>query len=115
MSALDLFESLKPITPMRYEAGPLPFQKKSASVSRVIPSRSLPMRAAIVGNHLPRQCGIATSTTDLCDAVATQYGADGLLVVAVNDPQSRDSYPARVQFEITEGLVSTGRAVLRRR
>ena len=28
-------------------------------------------RIAFVGNYLPRQCGIATFTTDLCEAVAT--------------------------------------------
>src|SRR5690349_5354841 len=28
----------------------------------------LPTRIAIIGNYLPRQCGIATFTTDLCDA-----------------------------------------------
>ena len=63
------------------------FGKKSAS-SHVIPMPSLPMRIAVVGNHLPRQCGIATFTNDLCDAIAAEYGAAGLSVVAVNDPQS---------------------------
>ena len=68
----------------------------------LIPTRSLPMRIAVIGNHLPRQCGIATFTTDLCDAFAAEYGAAEVMVVAVNDPQSRYSYPARVRFEITE-------------
>ena len=35
---------------------------------------SLPSRIAIIGNYLPRQCGIATFTTDLCDAVSAEYG-----------------------------------------
>ena len=39
------------------------------------PSPSLPSRIAIVGNYLPRQCGIATFTTDLCNAVNGEYGA----------------------------------------
>ena len=25
---------------------------------------------AVLGNHLPRQCGIATFTVDLCDAIS---------------------------------------------
>ena len=29
-------------------------------------------RIAILGNHLPRQCGIATFTTDLSGAVAAE-------------------------------------------
>ena len=28
---------------------------------------------AMLGNYLPRQCGIATFTTDLCDAIAGEY------------------------------------------
>ena len=29
-------------------------------------------RIAFIGNYLPRQCGIATFTTDLCEAIATE-------------------------------------------
>jgi hypothetical protein len=32
----------------------------------------IPRRIAILGNHLPRQCGIATFTTDLTGAVAAR-------------------------------------------
>ena len=76
----------------------------------MIPTRSLPVRIAVIGNHLPRQCGIATFTTDLCDAIAAEYGAAGVFVVAVNDPQSRYTYPARVRFEITESDLSSYQA-----
>jgi glycosyltransferase involved in cell wall biosynthesis len=65
---------------------------------------------ALVGNHLPRQCGIATFTTDLCDAIAAEYGPAGLSVTAVNDPQSSYVYPARVRFEIAECDISSYRA-----
>jgi glycosyltransferase involved in cell wall biosynthesis len=65
---------------------------------------------AAIGNHLPRQCGIATFTTDLCDAITAEYGASGLSVVAVNDRQSSYSYPARVRFEIAEGDITSYRA-----
>jgi hypothetical protein len=27
-------------------------------------------RVAFIGNYVPRQCGIATFTTDLCEAIA---------------------------------------------
>jgi glycosyltransferase involved in cell wall biosynthesis len=43
----------------------------------------------------------------LCDAIAAEYGAAAVFVVAVNDPQSRYSYPARVRFEITESDLSS--------
>jgi hypothetical protein len=32
-------------------------------------------RIAFIGNYLPRQCGIATFTTDLCEAVATEFSS----------------------------------------
>jgi glycosyltransferase involved in cell wall biosynthesis len=73
-------------------------------------SRPLPLRVALVGNHLPRQCGIATFTTDLCDAIAAECGADFLSVVAVNDGNSPYTYPARVCFEIAEADISSYRS-----
>jgi hypothetical protein len=60
------------------------------------------VRIAVIGNHLPRQCGIATFTTDLCDAIASEYWAVGVLVAAVNDLQAGYAYPARVRFQITQ-------------
>lgn len=77
---------------------------------RALRAASASVRIAIVGNHLPRQCGIATFTTDLCDAIALEHGAAGVFVVAVNDAQSRYSYPARVRFEIVEDDVSSYRS-----
>jgi glycosyltransferase involved in cell wall biosynthesis len=65
---------------------------------------------AMIGNHVPRQCGIATFTTDLCNAIVAGYGDAGVFVVAVNDPQSHYSYPARVRFELTEADLSSYRA-----
>ena len=64
----------------------------------------------MIGNHLPRQCGIATFTTDLCNAIAAEYGAVQLSVVAVNDGHSTYSYPERVRFEISEGDIASYRA-----
>jgi len=72
---------------------------------------SLPSRIAIIGNYLPRQCGIATFTTDLCDAVSSEFGTERLFALPVNDPDSEYSYPERVRFELTEEeLASYGRA-----
>jgi len=64
----------------------------------------------VVGTHLPRQCGIATFTTDLCNAIAAAYGGGGASVVAINDPQSSYTYPTRVRFEIDEDDISSYRA-----
>jgi glycosyltransferase involved in cell wall biosynthesis len=70
---------------------------------------ALPDRIAIVGNYLPRRCGIATFTTDLCDAIHTEYGAAELLALPVNDTEEGYSYPARVRFELSEDNLASYR------
>ena len=54
----------------------------STSPLQLVPRPQRPVRIAVIGNHLPRQCGIATFTTDLCNAIAVEYGASQLSVVA---------------------------------
>jgi glycosyltransferase involved in cell wall biosynthesis len=59
-------------------------------------------RIAFIGNYLPRQCGIATFTTDLCEAIAAEHSDTTCIAVPVNDIESGYAYPARVRFELTE-------------
>ncbi len=59
-------------------------------------------RIAFIGNYLPRQCGIATFTTDLCEAVAAQYSDTTCIALPVNDIDGGYAYPSRVRFELTE-------------
>jgi len=59
-------------------------------------------RVAILGNHLPRHCGIATFTTHLAAAVSGAAPDVDCLVLAVNDPGQRHAYPDCVRFELTE-------------
>jgi glycosyltransferase involved in cell wall biosynthesis len=66
-------------------------------------------RFAVLGNHLPRHCGIATFTTHLTAALAEQLpNADGF-VLAMNDAGHRHAYPPRVRFEIGEGDLTSYR------
>ena len=58
------------------------FGVDSVSSLQVVPRPQRAARIAVIGNHLPRQCGIATFTTDLCNAITVEYGAAGVLVVA---------------------------------
>ena len=67
----------------------------------------LPTRIAFVGNYLPRECGIATFTTDLCTALADEYGKDRLFAIPVNDPDSHYEYPEQVRLELTEEDVTS--------
>ena len=59
-------------------------------------------RIAFIGNYMPRQCGIATFTTDLCEAIATQYSNTTCIALPVNDNEEGYAYPPRVRFELTE-------------
>jgi glycosyltransferase involved in cell wall biosynthesis len=67
----------------------------------------LPSRIAVVGNYLPRQCGIATFTTDLCDAISTECGAARLFAVPVNDTESGYAYPERVRLALAQDDLSS--------
>lgn len=59
-------------------------------------------RIAFVGNYLPRQCGIATFTTDLCESIAAEFPKTTCFAVPVNDVEGGYDYPERVRFELTE-------------
>lgn len=66
-------------------------------------------RIAIVGNHIPRQCGIATFTTDLSDAITAEFPAVDCFVLAMNDAGREHAYPPRVRFEIAQGDLASYR------
>ena len=57
---------------------------------------------AFIGNYLPRQCGIATFTTDLCESVAAEFPQTKCSAVPVNDTEAGYPYPERVRFELAE-------------
>lgn len=59
-------------------------------------------RIGFIGNHLPRQCGIATFTTDLLEAIATEYGETTCIALPVNDIVEGYVYPPQVRFELAE-------------
>jgi glycosyltransferase involved in cell wall biosynthesis len=66
-------------------------------------------RLAILGNHLPRHCGIATFTTHIADALVTALPDADTFVLAMNDAGRRHTYPSRVRFEIAEGDLASYR------
>ncbi len=68
-----------------------------------------PQRIAFLGDYLPRLCGIATFTYDLCDAVSTAAPDADCYVGAVNDRAEGYNYSARVRFELQENEVDSYR------
>jgi hypothetical protein len=67
---------------------------------------------AFLGDHLPRQCGIATFTSDVCEAIAIQFPQCQCIVGAVNDRSEGYDYPARVRFEIDEKELDSYRRIV---
>ena len=66
-------------------------------------------RIAFIGNSLPRQCGIATFTADLTDALALAFRQTDIFIVPVNDTSDGYDYPDRVWFEIDEKEIASYR------
>ena len=89
--------------------GPRPVARIGASAGRATsrPKASQPSRIAVIGNYLPRQCGIATFTTDLCGAISAEYGTAHLLALPVNDTERGYDYPARVRWSLAQNDVSS--------
>src|ERR1700736_6269598 len=63
-------------------------------------------RFALIGNSLPRRCGIATFTTDLHRAISNSQPSLQACIVAMTDHDQTYDYPASVALEIKDDSVS---------
>src|SRR3984957_13845893 len=100
---MSLPKMMSPVDTLRLiELESIVLEKEPIAPIALQPRPTLPSRIAVVGNYLPRHCGIATFTTDLCDAIHAEYGATELLALPMNDTEEGYSYPARVRFELSE-------------
>ena len=88
---------------------PRPFMREAVAAvrPRLQSTPSLPSRIAMIGNYLPRRCGIATFTTDLCAAIAAEYGTPQLLALPVNDTEEGYDYPDRVRWSLAQDDVKS--------
>ncbi|VAW77982.1 Glycosyltransferase [hydrothermal vent metagenome] len=60
----------------------------------------------LIGNHLPRQCGIATFTTHLLESIALNAPDKACWAVAMNDKSTGYAYPSQVRFEINQSQLN---------
>lgn len=67
-----------------------------------VPQTPAMRNIAFVGNYLPRRCGIATFTTDLCESIANEFAGVVCFALPVNDTDAGYPYPERVRFELEE-------------
>lgn len=63
---------------------------------------STPHNIAVIGNYLPRRCGIATFTTDLTEALALAHPEATFRVIAMDDTMEGYDYPPRVARTIPQ-------------
>jgi len=61
---------------------------------------------AVIGNYVPRQCGIATFTTDLTEALSAEAPDIHCWTVAMNDKPEGYAYPEKVRFEINQNILN---------
>ncbi len=61
-----------------------------------------PLRIAVIGTYVPRQCGIATFTSDLCNSLLnkTIQNNGDIFVIAMDDIPQGYNYPELVKLEI---------------
>jgi hypothetical protein len=57
---------------------------------------------AVIGNYLPRQCGIATFTTDLVEGLSAEAPDINCWAAVMNDKPEGYPYPDKVRFEINQ-------------
>src|SRR4051794_30396456 len=63
-------------------------------------------RVALIGNHPPRMCGIATFTADVETALADRYPGLAIDVYAMNDPGADHAYPPTVVCAIGQDEIA---------
>jgi len=60
-------------------------------------------KIAVIGNYHPRQCGIATFTTDISKAITNLLCEENRLInIAINDREEGYDYPPEVKLKIQE-------------
>jgi glycosyltransferase involved in cell wall biosynthesis len=61
---------------------------------------------AVIGNYLPRLCGIATFTTDLVEALSAEAPDINCWALAMNDKPEGYAYPGKVRFVINQNRLA---------
>jgi len=58
------------------------------------------LKVLFIGTYVPKECGIATFTSDLLNSVSGEYKDVYCEVIALNDPSETCNYPEEVVFQI---------------
>ncbi|HEY3362016.1 MAG TPA: glycosyltransferase family 4 protein [Methanosarcina sp.] len=58
------------------------------------------LKVLFIGTYVPKECGIATFTSDLLNSILGEYDDVDCEVIALNDPSETYNYPEEVVFQI---------------
>ncbi len=78
----------------------------SANATDSLPEGKMTNSIVLIGNYLPRRCGIATFTTHLFEAIAQHVTNTDCWVVAMNDLPEGYSYPPQVRLCINQNQLN---------
>ena len=75
---------------------------ESANATSSLPESKMTNSIVLIGNYLPRRCGIATFTTHLFDSITLHLTSTNCWVIAMNDQPEGYSYPPQVRLQINQ-------------
>jgi glycosyltransferase involved in cell wall biosynthesis len=75
---------------------------ETTNTTTSLPKDKTSKSIVLIGNYLPRQCGLATFTTHLLEAIALNAPDTDCWAVAMNDRPEGYSYPPQVRLEINQ-------------
>ena len=67
-----------------------------------LPAGKMTNSIVLIGNYLPRRCGIATFTTHLFESITQNVTNTDCSVIAMNDQPEGYSYPPQVRLQINQ-------------
>ncbi len=90
---------------------PASFAEATTALVLKTPVGSTIVRAAVIGNFPPRQCGLATFTRDIYNCLHKALPGADVSVIAMNDPGAAYDYPSEVTHQIAQNDVQPYRDV----
>ena len=67
------------------------------------------LKVAVIGTYPPRQCGIVTFRSDLCEVLASGHPEVDCFVLPISDTLAGYAYSPRVRFEIEKDDIAVYR------